>query len=65
MTQAGSCFGEAASGTRHMSSVQNPGWLFYREDYTIHLSTYMGTVTSQYQDPCKPISIINGMSQGF
>ena len=37
------------------SSVQNPGCM---EDCTIHLSTYMRSITSQYQDPCKPISIM-------
>ena len=48
-------------GKAPMSSVQNPGWLFYIEDYTTQL----------YRDYNKPLqgSLLtnqyNGMSKGF
>ena len=46
-----------------MTSVQNPRWLFYREDEI--LPTYMGIVISQYKDPYEPIWISWNVMFGY
>ena len=53
-----------ASGStiQQVSSVQNPGWLF--DIGEIILPNYMGIIISQYKDPYKPISIMEG-HKGF
>ena len=47
---------------RKMGSDQNPGWLGYIGDGI--LPSYIGVIISQYKDPYKPISLMEG-NKGF
>ena len=47
----------------HVSSVQNPGWLFDIGDYTTQL--YGDYFISQYKDPVINQPVFHGMSTGF